>query len=76
MPILRNPFRKAPGDHLNDENGRPIGTLIGLGQKKSDQDTSSIKPQSIDLTDAQQQPVEYKLSGTNKLAPGYQKSQS
>ena len=73
MPILRNPFRKTPGDHVNDENTRPAAyTVTGVTQKKTDQDTAGVKPQSIDLTGAQQQPTEYKLSGESSLTPNFQ----
>lgn len=50
MPIIRNPFRRAP-DHI-DENAHPTGTPGPLSR------TSSEGKNSLDI-----KPVEYKLSG-------------
>lgn len=61
MPIIRNPFRRAPGEHANDENAKPTNyTPTGLPIKKSPSESSVTKPTSIDLP---QEAIEYKLSG-------------
>lgn len=65
MPVIRNPFRRAPGEHVNDENSKPAPTSTnytsnGLPVKKSLSEASVTKPNKIDLP---QDPIEYKLSG-------------
>ena len=54
MPLMRNPFRRSPGDVVTDSDGRPIASPLSspLAQQQR-------RPPSIDV----KQPVEYKMSG-------------
>ena len=62
MPLqMRNPFRKAPGDHFADENARPP---TARGEEASKGGIyGSVKPLEI-RPNGDKQPAEYKLSGT------------
>ncbi|KAI9728656.1 MAG: hypothetical protein M1828_002762 [Chrysothrix sp. TS-e1954] len=57
MPIIRNPFRKAPGDVAIEESGRPYSN--GTDHKSEARGT---KPLSI-RPNGEKSPTEYKLSG-------------
>lgn len=59
MPIIRNPFRKNPGDQILEDGARPMPTSPAEAGKPSGQ-----RPSPLQLRpNGDKQPTEYKLSG-------------
>lgn len=64
MPIIRNPFRRAPGEHAADENVKPTGiggfTAGGLLGRRTESDPLNGKPMVVEMP---QEAPEYKMCG-------------